>query len=413
MDESVSWSRELGREIADHHPRPGTLDEAMEEAREQLFEQRRRREPKRTASRLMFLAAAAVLVLIFGGAAGLWHLRSRAMGFEVASNRGAVLKWVEPREGEETPLRFSDGSSVLLEGGSRARVVDVDAQGARFELGRGRAIVSVTHRAASRWVFEAGPYQVLVKGTQFNLAWDARIERFELVMRDGAVQVTGPLLAEPMAIVAGQTLVLQPPAKTASVSEPSSAPMPGFANGTLLAEPDTTGSPDPGAEPGSSQGKGGPASLTWSELARSKRHREAVDAAEAAGFSGICASAGGGDLLLLADSARFAGKGARAAEAYDALIRRFPGSSEAGRATFMLGLMASQSGNRLAALRWFERYLQQYPSGPFTREAMGRLLEAYHAAGDTSGARSVAQRYLATYPSGPHAKLAESVLARP
>src|ERR1019366_7218673 len=63
------------------------------------------------------------------------------------------------------PLRFSDGSLVSLYAGSRARVAASDENGARVVIERGGASGSVTHRAASRWAFDVGPFEVVVVGT--------------------------------------------------------------------------------------------------------------------------------------------------------------------------------------------------------------------------------------------------------
>ena len=64
------------------------------------------------------------------------------------------------------------------------------------------------------------------------------------------------------------------------------------------------------------------------------------------------------------------------------------------------------------AADWFSTYLREQPSGALAREALGRLIEAYQAAGDRVSARATAERYLKSYPDGPHATLARQALHR-
>jgi len=54
--------------------------------------------------------------------------------------------------------------------------------------------------------------------------------------------------------------------------------------------------------------------------------------------------------------------------------------------------------------------LRERPGGPLAREALGRLLELRHAAGESAQTREVANRYLERYPNGPHASLAQRLL---
>lgn len=132
-------------------------------------------------------------------------------------------------------------------------------------------------------------------------------------------------------------------------------------------------------------------------------------AVEAAGFERVCSSSGASDLALLADAARLAGKVPRATAALTALRQRFAGSPQAAQAAFTLGRIAfDRRGAYGEAARWFGTYLREAPSGPLTREASGRRLEALFRAGDAS-ARDAAAQYLARYPGGPHADLARRV----
>jgi TolA-binding protein len=151
----------------------------------------------------------------------------------------------------------------------------------------------------------------------------------------------------------------------------------------------------------------------WRELAREAKYKDALAAAELDGFDGLCASAPASELRALADVARLGGGGARTAQAYGALRKRFPGTADAAVAAFILGRMAQDQARDYAhAAGWFVVYLSEQPGGEFAPEAMGRLVEAADRTGDEAGAERAAERYLAAYPGGPHAGYARRVLAR-
>ncbi|MFO0551891.1 MAG: hypothetical protein U0271_26120 [Polyangiaceae bacterium] len=88
---------------------------------------------------------------------------------------------------------------------------------------------------------------------------------------------------------------------------------------------------------------------------------------------------------------------------------RFPGTHEAARAAFALGVMSFPSA---AALALFQAYRTEAPGGALAPEALGRMMEIEHARGNDSAAAALAERYLASYPNGAHQKLARSLCAR-
>jgi len=151
----------------------------------------------------------------------------------------------------------------------------------------------------------------------------------------------------------------------------------------------------------------------WRQLALRGSYREALVEAEAAGFPGLCATLPAGDLLMLADAARFAGRVDRARQALLALRERFPTGPERAMATFTLGRVAAdEQRDHLAAAHWFEATLEERSGGDLARESLGRLVESLERGGDHPAARRRAQSYLARFPDGPHAKLAYDVLQR-
>jgi len=150
----------------------------------------------------------------------------------------------------------------------------------------------------------------------------------------------------------------------------------------------------------------------WRALAARGRYAEAWLAAERAGWSQICGTANAVDLLALADAARLSEQTPRAMEALLALRQRFPGSNSAATGAFLLGRLAFEKRGAYAdAARWFATYLDERPRGPLMGDAVGRLMEARHRAGDRVAARRDAERYLQRFPAGPYAGTARVILA--
>jgi transmembrane sensor len=149
---------------------------------------------------------------------------------------------------------------------------------------------------------------------------------------------------------------------------------------------------------------------SWRQLALTGRYADALSAAEADNFDTICGRESSVDLLLLADTAHFAGSGTRAEQAFRSVRNRFGGGHEAAVAAFSLGRMAYDERHDFRdSAAWFQTYLREEPRGTLAREASGRLMEAYRGAGNLAAARQAADKYLAAYPAGPHAALARSI----
>ena len=122
---------------------------------------------------------------------------------------GAVAAggFVAPARGARATLRFSDGSTVALAGGARARVAEVTEKGARVVLEEGEASVHVVHAPGTAWSIEAGPFSVAVTGTVFDVGFHAAEQTLEVRMREGSVLVRGPQAEAGVALRAGQRLV--------------------------------------------------------------------------------------------------------------------------------------------------------------------------------------------------------------
>lgn len=344
-------------------------------------------------------------LLLAGGAlaglAGLWF-SSRPVTFQIGEAHAGLLgDVVEAPAGLVVPVAFSEGSRLAIHDGARMRVLSVDSSGGglsvRVLLEEGAVDASIAHRRGvkTRWRFEAGPYQVAVTGTKFQMQFRSSQRSLRVSTEEGRVVVTGGCLQGTRAVSAGQTLETSCPAiERAPADGPPAAAAPAAA-----AEP--IRKPRPGR------------SDRWRELLGAGRMEAGLREAERGNFARVCNQATPNELFALADAGRFAGRYARAVDALTALRRRFPGTPEAGTAAFTLGRIAFENDDAYArAAGWFDTYLHEQPAGALMGDAFGRLIEAQLRSGDRAGARASAQQYLRRFPGGPYASEARGVLSK-
>ena len=384
---------DLGRAVAKRQ------DQAAERLSEQVVREtlRRSRAARPTStwrwSWVLGPAAVAVALLVF---ALLRKDGQPADPPQVASAQNPVPSALTAAA-EDGAFVFEDGTTVLLAMGGQGQVVERTDLGGRVRLEQGRMRISVPPERGRRWEFLAGPYLVEVKGTRFDLTWEPKSERFDLEMLDGSVRVSGGEV-EPRLVVAGQKLqfgakpesVIPPPAAP-SVQAPMSATASATASAPSTSKPSASSSDQP----------------NWQALALEGKYKQAVEAAEAAGFDGVLARSSASELLLLGDACRLGGKSSLGVRAYTKVRERFSGSLEAQRALFSLGVAAFPSAS---AGTFFEQYLAEAPGGTLAPEALGRLLEIAQRGGNEQAARAAASRYLARFPNGAHARLARTIL---
>ena len=336
--------------------------------------------PRASAFPAAYRWALAGLVLAGSLALLLLWRKPATPSFQVAGQAGTVGAWVSAAPAHPLPLRFSEGTQVSLSQGSRARVTDVTRGGARVELERGSVDAQVVHLPGASWSFAAGPFEVVVTGTQLGVSWAPDTGQFELSVASGSVLVKGPFIQGQQAVRAGQICrvdVTRRLMELGQITAERAAPA-ASANAAPAASAEA---PAPVAAPASAA----PVSSSGS----------AVPAASV------------DSLLEAARSARLAGRPAEERAALLACRKRAPGQPAAAQAAYLLG-RASAAGE---AAGWFETYLREQPRGLLAREAAGRLIESYRAAGKTSAAQTAAASYLARYPDGPHAALARQTLA--
>ena len=327
-----------------------------------------------------------------------------------------------------TELQFSDGSSLALDPGTSTRVTDIDAHGSRVLLESGRAHVRVTHRAAAKWVVDAGPYSVHVVGTEFDVRWSGSEEVFDVQMHRGKVIVRGPLASNGITMEAGQRLVANvkdgeifldasPGSEAAHVLRPrAESPEPTFVDpGTPAVAPaGTASSHATRARPCA----GRPTTpvvtdASWSKLMAQGDFQSVLADAEQRGLAHTLETASAADLTALADAARYVRRGDVARRTYLAERERFPRSVTAREAAFFLGGLAEDESGVAAAktaLEWYERYMNDSPRGTYAAQALGRQMILVHKLRGADAARPIASDYLSRFPSGPYADSARKLL---
>lgn len=317
-------------------------------------------------------------------------------------------------ERSAVPVHFSEGTTVELQPGARARIGELRSDGATVHLERGTLSARVRHRAGSRWIFHAGPYAVRVTGTRFEMSWDAGDDELRVRMYDGSVVIDGPL-EEPMALGAGEELRASGTQVTvrrvgSGLAAIEASPEDAEAAGEVppAAEERAARAPE-GRELRETAPRRTARDPAWRVRLRDRDHDGAIRAAERAGFHRVLRRASVAELYRLADSARFVGRIDRSRET---LLFLRGERHERGRTAFMLGRIAARRvGGADHAATWFRRYLREEPRGALAESALGRLLEIQHrrSAGD---ARQIARQYLDRFPRGAHAALARRVSDR-
>ncbi len=335
------------------------------------------------------------------------------------------------------PLNFSEGSSITLWPGTKARVSQTTDRGATLVLERGHALCNIIHQPATEWNVIAGPYTLEVKGTTFDVGWDEPPNQLFIQMYQGSVRVRGPGIESAVDVRNQQRFTTsvtastepflptpQPPsggpssASSVTTAAPVISPTAGVPRRTIGSEPSAAahGSapslapPREADSPAASNGIRPPSHESWSSLVSRGEYRRVIGEAEALGIESVLGSASDSDVLAVADAARFLGRSHLATQALEAVRTRFPGTGRAGSAAFLLGRIAEDSGNMAKAISWYDRYLTETPGGPLAPEAMGRRMVALRKLGNTAAAKQSAESYLQRFPGGPYAGLAKEML---
>jgi hypothetical protein len=354
-----------------------------------------------------WLVGAFVLASAAGLIGALWLSQDDAITFQVAG--GTVAKDGRIVGAEATRIRFSDGSEATLARGAEARVEKLTERGAAVVLKRGKMRVHIAKRPQAAWTVAAGPYDVQVTGTAFDVSWSTQEQAFDLRMESGAVVVTGPLALSGIGLKAGQHLfggVAEGRLTVEGNEAPSASPAPAVA--TLEpATPHKAALPDPAPVPSPPVVRGSSEPHAWTKQVAQGHFSAVLEDAEQRGLDRILSGGSLEELAALADAARYAGRSSVAKRVLLAERQRFPSSGPARDAAFFLGRIAEDSGG--GAVEWYERYVQESPRGPYASQAFGRKMMLLYKQRGAGAAKPVAAEYLSRFPNGPYAAAARKL----
>jgi hypothetical protein len=277
--------------------------------------------------------------------------------------------------------------------------------------------VHVVHREQAAWAVNAGPFEIHVIGTRFDVGWDPVRRRLSVGLYEGAVLVAGGPLSAPVRVHAGQRLeagVGSDNWQLTSLNGPSIEAAPAPTAGLAPSVPETATDDAPSdvadrtAAPAAS-GHAASEASDWSTLIERADFDAIVRDANVLGIDHCLAVCAPRDLRILADAARYSGRTALAERSLLALRKRTP--AEAATAAFLLARVNEQQGRPEAALSWDEGYLKEAPSSVYTAEALAGKMRMLLLTGGGVEARSTAADYLKRFPNGVAAATARKILA--
>lgn len=466
---SANLSRAVGEQLREAMQVSEAGDEYAA-CRARLVKEAQRARTRRNRNRKLYRAAAPILAAAIVIFALTEHWRG-AQGAELAfavgpgTEPGRTGVYYAAKAEVSIPLRFADGSKIVLEPRAGLRVSEADRLQVSVLLETGGARFDVVPRPGARWEISAGPYLVRVTGTSFWLSWDTAAQALALQMRSGSVLVFGPGIETGHRVAGTErfdthvTATLSRATSLRDNAPPRTAALrdlttpgdraaqelprhPSLGVGVQGSEPsqqERTTSSAGGAESRStarsprkiaSAERVGPAAAEARSVPREQAANSAepqspggapepaavqsaserVQAAERAGVSQVASRASAHELLSLADAARFARRPEIARPALLAVRSRFPATAAASSAAFVLGRLADDAGNLREAVSWYDLHTQE--SGSLAPEAFGRKMLALHRLGEPAARDRAATEYLQRFPNGPYARQARDLISR-
>jgi FecR-like protein len=358
------------------------------------------------------LSGALSLVLLFRAPP---HSRALTLTFEVAGSALNESGRIVATDG--TRIRFSDGSDASLSNGTEAKIQNLTEHGAEMVLARGSMRVHIAKKPQAAWNVAAGPYDVRVTGTSFDVSWSKQTQAFDLRMQTGAVIVTGPLAQSGIPVKAGQHMFVVDGKLTVEGGDTTAAsPTSAIAEGEPAPESGPSESSDNAPAPLPAVASSGLGSVTrpgreaqgWTRQVAEGHFNVVLEQAEQRGLERTLSSGSLEELAALADAARYAGRSPLAKRVLLAERQRFASSSAARDAAFFLGRIAEDSGS--GGVDWYERYLNESPHGGYASQAFGRKMMLLYKQRGAVAARATATEYLSRYPNGPYAAAARKLV---
>jgi hypothetical protein len=257
------------------------------------------------------------------------------------------------------------------------------------------------------------------------MQWSSAQQVLEVSLYSGSVIVKGPPAVSGVSMRAGQHLVMDVGRGSVRFDELSAgadAPWVSPARAPSAPAPAATEGPPTAASPARTSQDAAPAtpaarrSDSWPARVLAGDFRGVINDATHRGVDEVLRRESAGNLMALADAARYAGGSRLAARALTQVRSRFPDSSPAHRAAFLLGRMSEDQDKDLdQALDWYRIYLMDAGAQPrgdaFRAEALGRQMSATLRLRGVASARPMADEYLRRYPRGAYAKAARAITA--
>jgi len=321
-----------------------------------------------------------------------------------------------------TSVAFSDGSRLDLARGAQARIDEVTSHGARVELGDGEIALDIIKAEGNAWFVEAGPYEVRVTGTAFDVRWNKEKNSLEVDLHRGSVVVTGPHIDGPLRLQPGQRLTSATHGSTAVTRRSAQAAL-GSPRTKLdtPVEPAAAADPEQAADPSAAAPELGAAALdrrepattagaaaVWSRLVAQGEFQQVLAAARTRGIDNVLSTGPQKELAALADAARYGRNTELARRTLLAERKRFPKAAAARGVAFFLG--GIEADGSAAALSWYETYLSESPSGSYAPQALGRRMMLVHRRSGTAASAPLARDYLKRFAQGPYASAAHKIL---
>jgi tetratricopeptide (TPR) repeat protein len=289
-------------------------------------------------------------------------------------------------------VRLEDGSRVELSPASQLKLVENRPARVTLELRSGEAHFEVKHDRARPFAIAAGPAEVRVIGTRFELSRTTHAggEALRVQVREGVVEVRRRDRPgePPQRIHGGESWSAELSEATKTPAPRADAPI--DEPDVLPEEADEAAEPEAesGAEPPSAE----PSRRPQAHPKSSARTEEPVDDA--------------GALFSRASLARRAGRMRDAADGYAELLARFPADARAGLSAFELGRIRMDAlGDPDGAIRALEEALRSAGTASFHEDALARIVIASDALGRRQACRDARARYLARHPNGVHAQV--------
>ena len=295
-----------------------------------------------------------------------------------------------------------------LAAGSAARTRSHAPLGAEVWLESGAVHLEIEPNTGGEWTVYAGPYRVDVVGTEFSVSWDGPGSTLAVEVTRGEVRVSGGTLSSRgLGVVGGQRVEVTADGREARVLRADGG-------GEDVSDARRARVPKRHVAASTSAPKSTPkdAQEAWTALFAKGQYSHAYEAARDVGFEHLLRTSNAKTLHDLADVTRLHRDHQLAERTLKIIRTRFPGSREAARAAFELGRIAEdQRHASAAARRWFERYLEEQPTGTWARDARGRILRSL-ARENPESARAAAAAYLRHHKDGPDASTARGILAQ-